>query len=194
LIDKGLLDTNTAITGQTNRNSEKARSRMGQVLRGSVSTGAEEDTSSIGRVWTAGIRHVTARSRLECGWKLMNGLFLSCSIFFGSRWTADTELVNMGAHLELGAWGSSEMSPLICQITWPHSPEYFNFPFQLVSSNFAEIKWPERVQRFWRKCRRKELFQQAICNFMFLELRTFTLVNNVIRYLPSFLRSTYISS
>jgi head-tail adaptor len=35
-----------------------------QVPRGSVITGAKEDASSTGRVWAAGLHHVTARSRL----------------------------------------------------------------------------------------------------------------------------------
>ena len=45
-------------------------------LRGSVGTGAKEDESSTGRVWTAGFHHVTARSRLAHIMKLMNRLFL----------------------------------------------------------------------------------------------------------------------
>jgi hypothetical protein len=47
-----------------------------QVLRGSVSTGANEDESSTGRVWAAGFHHVTAHSRLARILKLMNCLFL----------------------------------------------------------------------------------------------------------------------
>jgi hypothetical protein len=47
-----------------------------QVLRGRVSTGAMEDESSIGRVWAAGFRHITARSRLVRVLKLINILFL----------------------------------------------------------------------------------------------------------------------
>jgi hypothetical protein len=35
-----------------------------QVLRGSVSTGANKNESSTGRVWTFGFYHVTAHSRL----------------------------------------------------------------------------------------------------------------------------------
>jgi hypothetical protein len=34
-----------------------------QVLWGSMSMGAKEDEASTGRVWAAGFRHVTARSR-----------------------------------------------------------------------------------------------------------------------------------
>jgi len=44
-------------------------------LGGIVGTGTKEDESSIGRVWHAGIHHVTARSRLVRVLKLMNRLF-----------------------------------------------------------------------------------------------------------------------
>jgi hypothetical protein len=47
-----------------------------QVLRGSMGTGTEEDETSTGRVWAAGFRHVTARSRLVRVLKLTNRLFL----------------------------------------------------------------------------------------------------------------------
>jgi hypothetical protein len=47
-----------------------------RVLRGSVSTGANEDESSTRRVWAAGFQHVTARSRLARVLKLTNRLFL----------------------------------------------------------------------------------------------------------------------
>jgi hypothetical protein len=40
-----------------------------------------EDESSTGRVWAAGFRHITARSRLARILKLMNRLFLSLSFF-----------------------------------------------------------------------------------------------------------------
>jgi hypothetical protein len=46
-----------------------------QILQGSVNTGANKDESSIGRVWTGGYHHVTARSRLEGVLKLKNRLF-----------------------------------------------------------------------------------------------------------------------
>jgi hypothetical protein len=46
------------------------------VLRGSVSTEANEDESSTGRVWAAGFHFVTARSRLAGVLNLMNRLFL----------------------------------------------------------------------------------------------------------------------
>jgi hypothetical protein len=45
-------------------------------LPGSVGTGTKEDESSTGRVWVAGFHHVTARSPLARGLKLMNSLFL----------------------------------------------------------------------------------------------------------------------
>jgi len=45
-------------------------------LRGSVGTGIKEDESSTGRVWTAGLHHVTASSLLARVLKLMNCLFL----------------------------------------------------------------------------------------------------------------------
>jgi hypothetical protein len=38
--------------------------------------GAKEDESSTGRVWAAGIHHITARSRLARVFKLTNRLFL----------------------------------------------------------------------------------------------------------------------
>jgi hypothetical protein len=47
-----------------------------QVLWGSVSTEANEDESSTGRVWATGFHHVTARSRLERVLTFMNRLFL----------------------------------------------------------------------------------------------------------------------
>jgi len=45
-------------------------------MRGSVGMGTKEDESSTGRVWGAGFRHVTARSRLTSVLYLMNRLFL----------------------------------------------------------------------------------------------------------------------
>jgi hypothetical protein len=47
-----------------------------KVLGGSVSTGAEEDETIIGRVWAAGFHHVTACSCQVRILKLMNYLFL----------------------------------------------------------------------------------------------------------------------
>jgi hypothetical protein len=47
-----------------------------QVLWGSMSTGAQEDESSTGRVWAARFHHVMACSRLVRILKLMNCLFL----------------------------------------------------------------------------------------------------------------------
>jgi len=56
----------------TNSNSKNARSRMVVNLRGSVCTGTKEDESSTGHIWAAGFHHVTARSRLARGLKIMN--------------------------------------------------------------------------------------------------------------------------
>jgi hypothetical protein len=47
-----------------------------QVLRRSMSTGANEDKSSTGRIWAAGFHHVMAHSHLARVLKLMNCLFL----------------------------------------------------------------------------------------------------------------------
>jgi hypothetical protein len=58
------------------RTARKLEAEWWQVLRGGVSTGAEEDESSAGRVWAAGFHHVTARSRLAGVLKLTNRLFL----------------------------------------------------------------------------------------------------------------------
>jgi hypothetical protein len=48
----------------------------GQVLWGSVSTGAKEDESITGHVWAAVFHHVTALSRLARVLKITNRLFL----------------------------------------------------------------------------------------------------------------------
>jgi len=45
-------------------------------LQGSVGMGTEEDESSTGSIWAAGLHHVTACSRLAHVLKLMNHLFL----------------------------------------------------------------------------------------------------------------------
>jgi hypothetical protein len=47
-----------------------------KVLRRSVITGAKEDESSTGRVWSAGFHYVTACSRLARVLKLTNTLFI----------------------------------------------------------------------------------------------------------------------
>jgi hypothetical protein len=73
-----------------------------------VSTGAKEDESSTGRVWAAGVHHVTARSRLARILKLMNRSKFNFQFFFLDRGktriteTADTESADVGAHLYLG--------------------------------------------------------------------------------------------
>jgi hypothetical protein len=58
------------------RTARTLEAEWGQVLWGSVSTGAIEDESSSGRVWAAGFHHVTARPRLARGLKLTNRIFL----------------------------------------------------------------------------------------------------------------------
>jgi hypothetical protein len=47
-----------------------------QVLWGSISTGANEDESSTGRIWAAGFHHIMARSHLVHVLKLLYRLFL----------------------------------------------------------------------------------------------------------------------
>jgi len=54
-------------------------------LQGSVGTGTKEDELSTGRVWAAGLHHVTARSRLAPVLKLMNHLFIQFFKFFFFR-------------------------------------------------------------------------------------------------------------
>jgi hypothetical protein len=58
------------------RTARTLEAEWGQVLRGSVSTGAKEDESSTGRVWAAVFHYVMARSRLARVLKVMNLLFL----------------------------------------------------------------------------------------------------------------------
>jgi hypothetical protein len=75
-----------------------------QVLWGSVSTGAKEDESIIGRIWAAGLHHVIAHSCLACILKLMNCLLFKFSNFFSGHvklWITETEhtkSVGMRAH------------------------------------------------------------------------------------------------
>jgi hypothetical protein len=76
-IDKyGVLNTNTAITQQLMQTAKTLEAEWRQILRVSVSTGAEKDESSTERVWAAELHHVTVRSRLACVLKLVNRLFL----------------------------------------------------------------------------------------------------------------------
>jgi len=59
-------------------------------LRGNVGTGTNEDESSTGCVWDAGVHHVMARSRLARVLKLMNGLVFNFPVFLFRPWsTAD---------------------------------------------------------------------------------------------------------
>jgi hypothetical protein len=76
MINKGFLNTNTAITRKLLRTARTLEAEWRQVLQGSMSRGAKEDESSTGRVWAAGFHHVTARSRLAGVLKLRNRLFL----------------------------------------------------------------------------------------------------------------------
>jgi hypothetical protein len=81
LINKGFLNTNTAITRQLMRTARMLEADWRQDLRGNVSTGIKEDASSTGRVWAAGFHHFMARSHLVSVLKLMNCLFLQFSYF-----------------------------------------------------------------------------------------------------------------
>jgi hypothetical protein len=47
-----------------------------QVLRGSLGTETKEDESSTGRIWAAGLHHVTVCSHLVRVLKLINRLFI----------------------------------------------------------------------------------------------------------------------
>jgi hypothetical protein len=68
--------TNTALTREIMRTARTLEAEWWQVLRGSVSTGAQKDESSTGRVWVGGSHRVTARFRLARVLKLVNRLFL----------------------------------------------------------------------------------------------------------------------
>jgi hypothetical protein len=70
------LNTKTEITRQLMRTARTLEADLRQVLRPSVSTGAKEDESSIGRIWAAGFHSVKDLSRLAGVLKLMNRLFL----------------------------------------------------------------------------------------------------------------------
>jgi hypothetical protein len=90
LINKSFLNTNTAISRLLMRTARTLEAEKRQVLRGSVSTGKEEDETSSGRVWAAGFHHVSARSQLARVLKLTNRLFMQFSnLFVGPRRTAD---------------------------------------------------------------------------------------------------------
>jgi hypothetical protein len=75
-MNKGFLNTNTAITQQLVRTARTLEAEWRQALRGSVSMGAKEDESHTGHIWAAGFHHVTARSHLAHVLRLMNGLFI----------------------------------------------------------------------------------------------------------------------
>jgi hypothetical protein len=76
MINKGFLNTNTAITRQLMRTARTLEAEWRQVLLGSVSTGANEDELSTGHVWADGFHHVMTRTRVAGVLKLTNRLFL----------------------------------------------------------------------------------------------------------------------
>jgi hypothetical protein len=102
LINKGFLNTNTAITRQLMRTARMLEAEWRLVLPGSVSTGAKEDESSTGRVWAAGFHHVTARSLLARVSKIMNLYFFNFQCFSGRGKPRITESVDTGARLYYG--------------------------------------------------------------------------------------------
>jgi hypothetical protein len=65
----------------------------------SLGTGTKKYESNTGRVWAAGFHHVTARSLLARGLKLMNRYFYNFQYCCGQRSTADNESVDTGARL-----------------------------------------------------------------------------------------------
>jgi hypothetical protein len=72
VINKGILNTNTAIRLQPTRTVRVLEAEWRQVMQGNVGTRTKEDESSTGRVWAAGFPHVTVRSRLARVLKLVN--------------------------------------------------------------------------------------------------------------------------
>jgi hypothetical protein len=80
LINKGFLNTNTALSWQVMRTARMLEAEWGQVLRGSMSTGAKEDESNTGHVQAAGFHHVMARSRLACVLKLNFQIFVQAVV------------------------------------------------------------------------------------------------------------------
>ena len=81
-VNKGFLNTKTAITRRLMRSARTLEAEWWQVPRVSVGTETKEEESSTGRVWAAGFHHVTARSRLARVLKLMNGLIFNFPVFF----------------------------------------------------------------------------------------------------------------
>jgi hypothetical protein len=63
------------------RAARKLEAEWRQVLRGSVSTGAKEDESGIGRNWAAVFHHVSAPFSLDARFETYEP-FISFSIFF----------------------------------------------------------------------------------------------------------------
>jgi hypothetical protein len=71
LINKGFLNTNTAIMWQLMQTDRTLEAEWTQVLQGSMLMGTMEDKSSTGRVWASVFHHVMARSSLARVLKLM---------------------------------------------------------------------------------------------------------------------------
>jgi hypothetical protein len=76
LINKGYLNTNSAVKWQLMRTARTLEAERRHVLRGSVSTGANKNESTTGRFWTAGFHRVTARFPSAGVLKLMSRLFI----------------------------------------------------------------------------------------------------------------------
>ena len=75
-VNKGFLNTNTAITLQLMRTARMLEAEWRQVLQASMGAGTKEDESSTGHVWAAGFHHVMACYSLVHVLKLTNRLFL----------------------------------------------------------------------------------------------------------------------
>jgi hypothetical protein len=85
-VNKGFLNTDTAITRHLMWTARMLEEKWRQVLRGSMGMGTKEDESSTGHVWAAGFYHVTAHSRLAHVLKLRNRLFFKFPILFFRPW------------------------------------------------------------------------------------------------------------
>jgi hypothetical protein len=81
LINKGFLNTNTAVTWQLMQTARMLEAEWRQVLQGSVGMGTKEDESSTGRIWAAGFQPVMVCSGLVHVLKFMNPVFLQFSNF-----------------------------------------------------------------------------------------------------------------
>jgi hypothetical protein len=74
MINKGFLNTNTAVTWQLMQTARTLEVEWRHILQGSVGTGTQKDEVSTWCVWAAGFHHVTARFRSARVLKLMNRL------------------------------------------------------------------------------------------------------------------------